>query len=264
MSSASDNAPALYRSIEDVIRDLEANPVEKGGNVYHPIPFPEFAHLKTSTNPDEVRLKWAAIEATVLRMFPQGAAGLRVLDIGANAGFYSYSLAADGATVTAFEPHPRYGPIGKFLVHEKDLRVDWRDCAFSPELVRGQSFDATLMLSVFQWMADGGGRMTEAAANLRAVSDMSRCLVFELGFNTGRSCLTTRKLNHYGELIRFLRANTSYRSFRLLRVTRLWRSSRILSRTRIFGGNPRFLVLCSNDQRFDDSPWRKLLRSIRL
>jgi len=36
-----------YESIESVIEELEENPVEAGGNIYHPIPFPEFSHLKT-------------------------------------------------------------------------------------------------------------------------------------------------------------------------------------------------------------------------
>jgi tRNA (mo5U34)-methyltransferase len=48
--------------------------------------------------------KWASVEGHV----PRDLTGWSALDIGANAGFYSFELARRGARVTALEPDPRY------------------------------------------------------------------------------------------------------------------------------------------------------------
>lgn len=241
-----------YSSIQEIVTHLETEPAEQGGNIYHPIPFPEFAHLKTSSDAAQVRAKWEMIEAGLRLAFPGGLAGRQVLDVGANAGFYTFSLAQRGAAVTAFEPHKRYGPIGRFLAADKKLPVEWHDGPFAPELIRGKRFDAALMLSVFQWMAEGGKKIAEASAQLRVLSESCDCLFFELGFNRGKSCLTTTKNNHYAELLGLLRDTTVYRHFKLLGRPRIWR------------GSPRCLVLCSNRPELEDSLLRRLARGIRL
>jgi SAM-dependent methyltransferase len=239
-----------YASTNEVIRDLESNPAEQKGHIYHPIPFPEFSHLETSSNSQEVLKKWNLILQTMTMLYPGGAAGLSILDVGANAGFYTFSLAQQGARVTSFEPHPRYGPIGQFLAAEKGLDVDWHPVAFDPQLVGDRYFDFVLMLSVFQWMADGGNCIGEANQNLRSISNMSRYLIFELGFNRGKSCLKTGKLNHYAELVRMLAQNSVYEHFLLLGTTELWRSAR------------RYLVLCSNERQLEDSLFRRIIRMV--
>lgn len=241
-----------YRSVQEIIGDLEANPAERGGHLYHPIPFPEFDHLKTSTRRAQVLRKWDLIRRALGAFFPNGPAGLRVLDVGAGAGFYAFRLAMEGARVTAFEPHPRYGPIGAFLAKEKKLAVEWFLRDFDAAEISGRRFDAALVLSVFQWMADGGLRSNEAAEKLRAIAAASRCLFFELGFNRGKSCMTTSRLNHYAEVIALLKAHTGYERFHFLGKTAVWRFS------------PRYLVLASHDARFDDSIWRRWLRDVRI
>jgi len=120
-----------YSSVKEIVAHLEAEPAESGGNIYHPIPFPEFAHLKSSSDADQVRAKWEMIQNGLHLALPGGMAGRTVLDVGANCGFYTFSLAQQGAKVTAFEPHSRYGPIGQFLAAEKKLPVDWHCAAFS-------------------------------------------------------------------------------------------------------------------------------------
>jgi len=162
------------------------------------------------------------------------------------------TLAKAGAKVTAFEPHLRYGPIGEFLVKEKKFDIDWYNVQFEQKLVSQRQFDVVLMLSVFQWMADGGNTFREANECLRRISEMSRYMIFELGFNKGKSCIRTAKRNHYAALVQLLYNNTAYRNFMLLGTTRLWASY------------SRYLVLCSNDERYEDSIFRRIIRMIKV
>jgi SAM-dependent methyltransferase len=242
-----------YVSIEEIVTDLEKNPIESGGNTYHPIPFPEFNHLKTSSNREAVAAKWQLILRTLQQLAGgNDLGGLRVLDIGANAGFYTFQIAQHRGSVTSIEPHPRYSPIGRYLAESTDFGVEWIDGTLRPELLDGREFDVALMLSVYQWMADGGRRRDEAAALLTKVSQSCHSLIFELGFNAGAGALRTHRLNHYGALVDLLRNNTTYRHYRLLGTTRLWR------------GVNRYVVLCSNDPRFEDSASRRLTRALRI
>lgn len=154
--------------------------------------------------------------------------------------------------MTAVEPHPRYAAIGQFLSTEKKLPIEWYAVPFNDDIVKGQSFDVTLMLSVFQWMVVEGYGLHKAVEDLYAISKNSQCLIFELGYNRGKSCMRTNKLNHYAELVRFLRQNTSYRHFMLLGKTKVWRLC------------TRHLVLASNNDQFEDRPWRKLIRVVNI
>jgi hypothetical protein len=239
-----------YASIDEIVRDLRLHPVEATAPLYHPIPFPEFAPLATSTDPEEVLKKLRHIRAVISTMHSADGKALSVLDIGANAGFYTFSLARDGLSILAVEPHPRYAKIGRFLAADKRLPVQWVDRPFDCELIRGRRFDVALMLSVFQWMASAGEDLDAAAGRLRCVSQSCEYLFFELGFNSGVSCLRTRRLNHYAKLVGMLRQYTVYRHFKLLGRTALW------------GRGKRYLVLCSNDPAAEDSIPRKLLRSL--
>jgi hypothetical protein len=246
-----DNGSSVkYESIAEIVRDIEARPIESGGQLYHPIPFDEFSHFTTSTTPTEVARKWGLIGHILDSLYPAGIAGLELLDIGANGGFYTFSAAQRGMRVTAFEPHPRYSAIGEVIAREKGVPVAWHPLAFTPSLVAGRRFDCAFMFSVFQWMAAGGQRLSEACEELRYISETTDHLFFELGFNAGQSCLTTTKRNHYGVLIEMLRNNTGYTSFKHLGTIRLWR------------GQARYLVLCSNHKSWNDSLgyliWRNL------
>ncbi len=237
-----------YSSIEELVADIKGNPLESNGDIYHPIPFPEFSGLKVASSTTQVLKKWELIQSAATLALNGKIKDSTVLDIGANGGFYSFSFAALGAKVVSFEANPRYAAIGRFLSRDRAPSVNWHSCPFDPVELPDRVIDLTLMLSVFQWMADGGKRLGEASQHLRKISDASRYLIFELGYNRGNSCLKTRRLNHYAALIDFLKANTSYTHFKLMGKTRLWRL------------NVRYLVLCSNDQRFEDSGLRSLIR----
>ena len=77
------------------------------------------------------------------------------------------------------------------------MNIVWNDVQFDPQLVKGQYFDLSLVLSVFQWMAEGGEKLHEATEILQLISKMSRYMIFELGFSSGKSCIRTTKYNHY-------------------------------------------------------------------
>jgi hypothetical protein len=239
-----------FDSIDAIIQDLKDRPVEKSGNIYHPIPYPEFDGLQTSSNRVEAERKLEAVISALSSVRPAGLGGARILDIGANAGFYTFSLDQKGAAVTAFESNPRYGAIGRYLAEHRAKNVKWFDEPFNPARISGHNFDAALMLSVFQWMAAGGERLDEALRELRYISQVSDALVFELGYNDGKSALTTRKRNHYAALISFLRGNTRYKYYKLLATTRPWK------------GGKRYLVLCSNVAALDDPLPKRILRTV--
>jgi len=241
-----------YSSIQEIVEDLETNPVESGGHIYHPIPFSEFKHLTTSSNMDEVYKKWNLIKHILMKITSSDLRKLNALDIGANAGFYTFNLAKEGAAVTSFEPHPRYAPIGKFIAKKKELNVNWNGNPFDFESVEKYRFDIAFLLSVFQWMAAGGKKMEEACKNLKNISSICENMIFELGYNKGKSCIKTKKLNHYAELIQFLKEHTDYKHFKLIGTTKLWKTTR------------RYLVICSNDARFSDSALYKFVRAIRI
>ena len=128
-----------------------------------------------------------------------------------------------GAEVVSFEPDTGHSSIAKCVGEQHpNAKVTWNETPFEIANVGETRFDATLMLSVFQWMAKGGERLEEATNELKHISTISDTLFFELGYNAGDSCLTTEKKDHYAELIRFLNENTTYTKFELIKKTNLY------------------------------------------
>lgn len=229
-----------YETLEEIAAELEANPVERSGHVYIPIPFSEFARLKSSTDPARARRKLEIVERVIDRRKKLGLPWERVLDIGANAGLFTFALAESGAVVTAYEPHPRYGPIGSEIARLRSPRVDWFPRAFTEDDLTDETWDVALMLSTFQWITDGDKRLDEGLRLLRRLSERTACLVFELGLNSGKSTITTQKRNHVCVIDALLRKHTVYENVRLIKASRIW-PSRALWR------GWRFMFACSND-----------------
>jgi len=237
--------------IEDIVKQIKDNPIESKGELYHPIPFPEFDGLTTSSNPKGVYEKWAIISKTLHSIFGDKK-DLRVLDVGANAGFYTFNFAKNGASVKSFECHDRYKSIGKDIAEAKKIPVEWIPEAFhSQSLSENEHFDVALLLSVFQWMAGGDIENKEALDSLKLISNRSDYLFFELNFNSGKSCLKTKKWAHYAAMIRFLEHSTSYSNFKLVGKTRLW------------GGRKRYMILCSNNTTFEDKGYQAFIRKFK-
>jgi hypothetical protein len=238
-------------NIEGIIKNIKDNPIEKNGELYHPIPFPEFNGLKISSNPKGVFKKWDLISNTLKIIFSDKT-NFRVLDVGANAGFYTFNFAKNGASVKSFECHDRYKDIGRIIAKEKKLPVEWNSKAFqSNSIQKDEQFDVALLLSVYQWMSNGDINDKEAKASLKLISDQSDYLFFELGYNNGKSCVRTTKWFHYAEMIRFLQESTSYLNFKLIGKTKLW------------GGQKRYLILCSNNPNMEDKGWSAFLRKFK-
>ncbi|HID0802478.1 TPA: class I SAM-dependent methyltransferase, partial [Clostridium botulinum] len=224
-----------FNSLKQISDYIEDNPMAKEAHLYHPIPFEEFNKLSTSSNADEVYRKWNIIKRILMHLYNNSLKDINVLDIGANGGFYTFSSAKEGAKVVAFEPQETYSQVAKNIIDiEKGLDINWINESYDYKKVKGEKFDVTFMLSVFQWMADGGNKIDYAIKQLKEVSKISKYLIFELGFNKGDSCLKTENKNHYEELIKLLKTNTQYKYFNLIGVTELWNDCN------------RFLVICSN------------------
>ncbi|HVL59388.1 MAG TPA: TIGR04290 family methyltransferase [Burkholderiaceae bacterium] len=107
----------------------------------------------TQTAPDHFlggdfpAFKWREIEPFV----PKRLDGWRVLDVGCNAGFYSFELARRGASVVAIDVEPRYLAQARFAAREYELehRIEFRQMEVY-ELVRSdERFDLVWFMGVF-------------------------------------------------------------------------------------------------------------------
>ncbi len=206
-------------TIRSIIDDLITQPIEKTGHIYHPIPFKEFDRLKTSSKPKSAYRKWEMIiRALPTNDFRQ----FRVLDIGANAGFYSYQFAKHGATVDAFEPTPRYARLGRDISAAYKLPIRWYAQRFTEDFLANQpTYDIALMLSVFQWMSEGNSKLGSATVTLRAIAQHTRYLFFELGCNGGKSSIQI-KGSGLQWVWKLLNANTNHTTIAYLGSVRAW------------------------------------------
>ena len=147
--------------VATLVRDLEANPAAGNAHTYQAIPFAEFSHLKSSIDPRTLATKLALIKRVLAQRRALGLPVDTMLDIGANCGYFAFSLAPLVTSITVYEPHERYGPLGKALAEVKAPNLDWRDRSFTAAEARSGEWNVALMLSTFQWIAAGGKRMDE-------------------------------------------------------------------------------------------------------
>jgi FkbM family methyltransferase len=177
----------MNQTLLEIAEWLRQNPQETGGDLYHPLPFPEFQSLRTSSRAHASERKWGLIERSMDRH--GNFSGLTALDIGANAGYFSFSLARGGAHVVAYEPHPHYASLGSRIAQATSLDVTWLQRPIAVADLDGARYDMALMLSVFQWISDGNRRLDHATEVLRAVYSSTRSVYFELGCNAGKSAI---------------------------------------------------------------------------
>lgn len=219
--------------ILSIIEELKSNPVEKTGHIYHPLPFKEFDSLKTSSKTKSAYRKWHLIvSALPLQNFDSA----RVLDVGANAGFYSYQFAKLGAAVDAYEPTVRYAELGDRVAQIYDLSIKWHSTALTSQILSPEKkYDVALMLSVFQWMSQGNALLHEAKNTLQRIGQSSRYLFFELGCNYGKSSINVDG-NSLLWVRRLLQENTNYTKFAYLGSVRAWGFKGV-----------RYLFVCSSE-----------------
>src|SRR3954453_24023348 len=91
--------------------------------------------------------KWAQIAPH----FPEDLRGWRALDIGCNAGFYSFELARRGAEVTGIDRDPHYLEQARWAARQFGLegRVSFEQRQIYDLARHDRAFDLVLFLGVF-------------------------------------------------------------------------------------------------------------------
>jgi tRNA (mo5U34)-methyltransferase len=96
---------------------------------------------------DFPRFKWLQIA----NHLPQRLDGWRVLDVGCNAGFYSFELARRGASVLAIDHEPLYLEQARWAVSQFGLQaqVEFRECGVYDIAQSAEQFDLVWFMGVF-------------------------------------------------------------------------------------------------------------------
>jgi len=222
--------------------NIKRNPFEASGDIYHPLPFPEFRSLRTSSASKSAYRKWKLIKRSLSVLSP--GTEVSVLDVGANAGFYSFKFAQLGATVNAYEPHEHYARIGRQIVEATGLSVRWYNKPLEQKDIV-KEYDIAIMLSVFQWMSHGNEHIREATEVLQSVAAASRYLFFELGCNHGKSTIYTKE-SPMAWVWQLLQRHTAPKKAAFLGTTAAWGRAR------------RYLFVCS-EERIELTPWQHLI-----
>ena len=218
---------AYAREIAELVDQIRGMHLETWAPLYHPIPFLEFGNLATQLTPEAPYRRLSAILARY-----DDFRGLRLLDLGCNLGFYSFSLARRGAIARAIDLRHEYIAVGKRLTELYDEPVQFFEEAISEELVlREPEVDLTLFFSVLQWIVEQQGQ-TAAAAVLRAISRRSAALMFDVAVNDGKSRLTCAP----GQEIAF--------GHNLLRSSTTYRHVEYVGDVVPYGGRPRHMFYC--------------------
>lgn len=106
----------------------------------------------TQTAPDHIlgdfpRYKWNEIAAHL----PQDMNGMRALDVGCNAGFYSLELARRGARVTAVDSSSHYLAQARWAARQFGLddRIQFRQMQLYDLVMSRERYDVVLFMGVF-------------------------------------------------------------------------------------------------------------------
>jgi len=220
--------------LESMIASIEQSPLEPYGHIYHPIPFPEFQHLKTSSRPRTARRKWKLLVHALSDVLVPGA---QVVDIGANAGYFAYECERLGAHVDAIEPHDKYYELGRLIAEHHGLDITWFHQEIDESFFQDKHYDVALMLSVFQWISQGEKKLENATRILAAVAKHSENLAFELGCNRGGCAITAPGVG-LRWVYSLLRKHTPYEYVVCAGMTFPWGPA-----------SPRFVFICSHSQR---------------
>jgi tRNA (mo5U34)-methyltransferase len=91
--------------------------------------------------------KWRAIESAI----PKSLEGWRVLDVGCNAGFYSFELAKRGASVIGIDIDPRYLAQARWALGEFGLerQIEFRQMEVYEIARSAEQFDLIWFMGVF-------------------------------------------------------------------------------------------------------------------
>lgn len=217
--------------IEFVINGLINNPIEAKASIYQPVYFNEFKNIKTSLN----RRKFYEKFNKVFKYLESDLSNKKVLDVGSNTGFFSFAAANKGAEVDALEPLTKYYDLCNKIKDIYEInKVNFFNGSISIEFLKGKKYDYGFFLSVFQWISEGNSKLRYASSLLKEISKHVDTLFFELGCNSGKSAITTKKLNHLAYIYALLRDNTIYKNIKLIGINKFWGK-----------GSERYLFVCS-------------------
>ena len=146
---------------------------------YHPILFPGFERIKCHRAEVELRLKAILTRLDI-------AEGDWILDVGANVGYFSFSLERLGAMVEAYEANSATFEIGAALSKLNKSNVLYINKALGLNSLKylRKHYRAILLLSVFHWIVKQEGR-NGAAAILRDLAQRADMIFFEVPTSPG-------------------------------------------------------------------------------
>ncbi len=147
------------------------------GFTYHPIPFDGFEHVPHHRGSCEKRLNAILNQITI-------SPGDWVLDLGANVGFYAFSLARLGAIVEAYESNCDTFEIGASLSNLYKCDVIYVNKPISVANLKylRPHYKIILLLSIFHWIVKQEGRQG-AIAILRDLAVRGDFIFFEVPSN---------------------------------------------------------------------------------
>jgi len=151
---------------------------------------------------------------------PDNIDGMKIMDIGANACFYSFMLALEGADVIAIEPKERYYNQALFLKeyyeekHQRELNVTILKKNISKiDLGEYLYFDFILALSVLYFIGNHfGGKYSEDALN-----EMKR-IIKNLTIITDKILVRTRNKVKYSSVKYYTSVFLEYKFHLLKRI----------------------------------------------
>jgi tRNA (mo5U34)-methyltransferase len=149
MPSADDAARAAGAQVESVDAQRLRREIDALGPWFHNLHLPG----GVQTLPDHFlggdfpRFKWQEIAGCV----PADLSGWRVLDVGCNAGFYSFELARRGASVLAIDSDERYLAQARWAARQLDTaqRVEFRQLGVYEIARVHEQFDLVWFMGVF-------------------------------------------------------------------------------------------------------------------
>lgn len=183
---------------------------------YHPIPFPGFESVNSHRKDMDDRLA-----AVVKAINP--TPGDWVLDIGANVGYFSFSLEKKGAYVEAYESNSDTFEIGAALSKLHRANVLYLNKPFgTPALAYLRShYKAVLLLSVFHWIVKQEG-LEPATSLLQQLAERCDLILFETPCSEGEGMALHELFNSSAQVESYLRKSLPRARFEVLSSDPSW------------------------------------------